>query len=333
MELMSLADNPANLVNIFARGANDEYQIRMNEAASGSALSVFNRIAPTVNPQYLTEIYPGLTALPQMAEFNGEIQYGSFGDYQNSIVSREYARGYRVSYLQLRADQKNIRRLEIMPTKLANVAVNNRFYLLRDLLENNSVWEVDGANLFSSSHFFGDNDITVTVSSTTSMLEYDVQLIIDEITRVQSGYVDEQGNPYAPSFDISNVIFIVPPVHYPAFRRVQRQMMVPRGAADLSAVAAIDNIDSSTFELWPFPFLTGGAIYAIFADRTDGDGNPLGQSVPFLRTEFEPYQLNTGGTEQDPVWRNQKVLEVTSYGVEGVGILDASRAIKVTLSA
>lgn len=333
MQLAGLSEDPRELLTIFARGANDDFQVRMNEPVSGQALAVFNRLAPSMDAQHLTEIFPGITALPQMKEVKGEIPYGMIGAYQNSITSRAYGLGFEIDYLQMLADRKNIGRLEELPARLANVAMFNRFYLLKDQLVGNAVWEVDGETLFSASHYFGDNDITVNVSSTSRMLEQDAQAIIDDVFRTQAGFVDHQGNHFTPSFDMGDLLFVVPPQHGPVFRRLQRQNLVARGASDASALAAIDNIDMSTFTLWTFPFLTANYIYVFFLEPTDGEGNPLGKTVPFARTDFDSYQMTVGGTAADPAFRNQRKIQTTIHGVEGLGIVDASRCIRVTLNA
>lgn len=330
--LTSLNNQLDDLVDIFAKGARSDFQLRMNNPVAAEAEASFNRIAPTTQAKYISENFPGTFAIAEFEEFTGSVDYRGLNTYSINVASTEYARGVKFTRRELIADQKNIARLQRMPAVLATQAQKVKYANLATLLEANPTWEVDGVATFADNHFFGDNNISVNISDTTSPTEADVQLILDSVMQQFGTFVNDQGDPMTEIHNEMTKMVIVGKTGYsPIFRRVARQNFVPRSNA------AIDNIDSDTFMYWGNQRLAAGTnvVYVVLAEAVDGSGNPLGESVPFVRTVFQNYDLlvgGEGGLNNDPVYRNNRSVEITSYGEEGLGVIDASRLMKVTLT-
>ncbi len=324
-------------LTIWQKGANADFQLEMNKPPAARAESLFQQMAPSFSSNYITENFPGLLGIGELQEHKGEVQYGGLDNFDNSIQSVEYSTGLSIKHRALRADEKNLKLLQNIPALLSTKARKVKFRNLINLLQNNGAWGVDGLSVFNDNHFFGDNNITVTVSSTTQPTQDDVDKVLDAIWEQRATYVDDHGNALDEISDIAGLILMANASYMTRFRKAQRRTMVPADTPNGTGGAAVDNINADTFNFWGSPRFTAAAtspvIYAIIVAPNDDAGNPLGKSVPFLRTEFTPYELAVAGASpDDPVWRNKKQLESNVYGEEGLGVIDATRVMKITLS-
>lgn len=320
-------------VSIWQKGAHGEFQLALNKPVASRAEAYYNRIAPSFESNYVTENFPGLFGVAELEEFKGEIPYSGLDNYDNSIVSTEYARGLAIRWRDLRADQKNLALLQNLPSILAMNARKRKFKNMVASIESNPTWSVDSLSLFNDNHFFGDNNIAVTVSDADNPSEDDWRLILDAVWDARGRYVNDHGDPLEEIFDIAQLCFMAHAKYGPSARRAMRNMNIPVAAG--SGGAAIPNIDPGTWDMWPSSRWdsSSNVLYGVFTTEEDDAGNPLGKSVPALRTEFTPYEMNVaGGSPDDPVFRNKRRIEMNVYGEEGFGIIDATRWMKITLS-
>lgn len=315
-------------VGPWARDANGEFEIAYNRPVASAAERLFGMICPTVESTQIIERFAGFKGVGELELMNGSVPYRGLDNWGVTIENDEYALGLKFRKRDLISDEKNLNRLMQTPTVLAEKAIKKRFALLSALLVDNPTWGVDGVALYADNHEFGDNNLGYTVSSTAVLTESEVQGILDDLWESFAGFTDDHGNVLMEITEASKLVIIGPPAHFGSFRRVQRQTMVPREAA------AIDNIDNDMFEYWGNPRLSDSTLlYAMLVDRTDGAGNQLGDSTPFARTEFDPYQLVTNiGEQGSETLRNLRQVEVNVQGDEGLGVIDASRTARVTLS-
>lgn len=312
----------------WALDANGEFELAYNRPVASLAERLFNMLCPKVTSTQIIERFAGFKGYGEVLPFEGSVPYRGLDNWQTTIENAEYALGVRMRRRDLLADQKNLDRLMRSPSILAEKAIKNRLKLLSQLLVDNPTWGVDGVALFSDSHEFGDNNIGVTVSSTSAMTEADINLILDTAWETFAGFTDDHGNPLIEIADASQLVIIGATTHFTSFRRMQKQTLIPRSSA------AVDNIEKEMFDYWGNPRLSSGTVlYVAVTEPTDEAGNPLGDSAPFARTEFDPYQLVTNiGDPGSDTFRNLRQVEVTIQGDEGVGVIDASRVLKVTLS-
>lgn len=316
---------------IWAKGANDQFNMAYNRPPSSNAERIFNLICPTVPANFINEDFPGIKGIGELVEFDGERKYVGIDNYDNEVVSVEHDLGVRIKFRDMRADAKNLRKLQDLPALLANQARKVKFAKLVSVLEANGTFTPTGKALFADDHDFGDNNITVSgLSSATDPSVNDVHKIIEAVWSQLATYVDDHGNVLSEvTGEDTQLVFISKAAYANSLRRAQKQTLIDTGNA------AIDNINSGVFQYWTSPRVASGTnvIYVAIVERTDGQGTVLGKSVPFVRTVFTDYMLDVPGqSPDDPIFRNNKAIEIGVYGDEGLGPIDATRVMKVTLS-
>ena len=317
----------ADRVGIWAGDASGRFTLAYNKPPATSAMDLFNRVCITEEAKLLTERFAGIKGIAELQSFTGKVDYRGLDDWTVTAISDEYAGGLKMTYKQMKADEKNLKKLMALPELLALKAQRKRFELLASAIEDNGTWGVDSKALFADDHEFGDNNLAVTVSSTTLPTEADVGLILNAARNAFGSFTDDHGNKLNEITETQDLVIMHPAAWNDAMRRVRRQSLLPRSSS------AIDNIDSGTFLPWNFPRLTSSTVlYAFTVDAQDSEGNPLGDSAPFVRTEFEPYGIEVGGGPDDSVYRNNREVEVNTYGIEGVTGLDCTRMCKITVS-
>lgn len=342
--LPALNANPQSIARdfnwgLFAKGAQANFQLAFNTPASPVAMAAFNRIVQTVPAESFFNIFPGVTALGEMVDTpsGSPVPMDTFNDYAVSVRVREFQKGFKLTWGQILADRQGINRLISMPSRLANVAQRNRFKLLYQQLVGNAPWDYDGLPFFDPDHYFGSNSITVQVSSVTNLSQQDADTVLNEVMSVAMAYKDTKDNAQFESGDWANMVVVVPPKFNAAFLRLQNRTMITDGIQG-DAVGAVDNINNqraATFSRWMWPRLAANDsnyIYVFFSDPTSRDGNNLGQSAPLARAVLQDYMLDTGGGADDQEWRSTRVISTTCYGAEGIGFVDATRAIRVDLA-
>lgn len=322
-------------VSIWQKGAHGEFQMSLQRPVASAAEAFFNQIAPSFPSNYVTENFPGLFGSAELEAFKGEIPYSGLDNYDNSIVSSEWARGFKVKWRDLRADQKNLALLQNLPSILAMKARKVKFKNLATLLENNPTWTPDGATVFNDAHFFGDNNLSLNVADPTNPTEYEWQLILDTIWNEIGQFTDDHGQTLNEYFDVANLLLIGPAKYMASARNAQRRNILPYIVGTDKAVTGLENINQGTWGFWPFPRLDNSAnvLYWVLLTPEDQGGNPLGKSVPLLRTEFTPYELTVANANpEDPEFRNRRSIEMNVYGEEGLGVIDAMRVGKFSLT-
>lgn len=320
---------------IWAKGANDQFQMAYNKPPATYAESVFNLLCPTVPARFINEDFPGIKGIGELVEFDGERKYVGIDNYDNEVVSVEHDLGVRIKFRDLRADAKNLRKLQGLPTLLGNQARKVKFAKLAAFLAANPTFMPTGVAFFADNHDFGDNNITVSgLSSATDPSVDDMHRVIEAAWLQRSTFVDDHGNPLdEATSEGTKMIFVSRAGYEIAMRRARnQQLLAVLPAAD--AAAAIDNINKTAFDYWCSPRIgTGNVIYAFFVEPRDAQGQEMGQSSPFVRTLFTDYFLDVPGQDaSDPIFRNNKAIEMGVYGDEGFGGIDATRALKITLT-
>jgi hypothetical protein len=319
---------------IWAKGANDTFAMAYNKPPASYAERVFDLLCPTVPASFINEDFPGIKGIGELVEFDGERKYVGIDNYDNEVISTEYDRGVRIKFRDLRADAKNLRKLQNLPALLATQARKVKFAKFAAYLAANPTFLPTGVAFFADNHDFGDNNRSVNVSSTSNPTIEDVHLIIQEAWDARATFVDDHGNPLDEvTSEGTKLIFVSKASYAVAFRRARlQQLMAVLPAAD--AAAAIDNINRDVFEHWTTPRITtADVVYAFFVEPRDAQGNDMGQSSPFVRTVFTDYMLDVPGqSADDPIFRNNKAIEIGVYGDEGFGGIDATRALKITLT-
>jgi hypothetical protein len=320
---------------IWAKGANDQFNMAYNKPPANYAEAVFNLLCPTVPAKFINEDFPGIKGIGELVEFDGERKYVGIDNYDNEVISVEHDLGVRIKFRDLRADAKNLRKLQNLPTLLATQARKVKFAKFAAFIAANPTFMPTGKAFFADDHDFGDNNIGVSgLSSATDPSVADVHKIIEAAWTAVGGWVDDHGNPLNEVTSEGTKLIFVSRVGYEnAFRRARNQQLLGiLPAAD--AAAAIDNINRDVFEHWCTPRIgTGNVVYAFFVENRDAQGQEMGQSAPFVRTVFTDYMLDVPGqSPDDPIFRNNKAIEIGVYGDEGFGGLDASRALKITLT-
>lgn len=324
-------------LTIWQKGAHKDFELAMNKPPSSRAEALFNRLAPTFPSNYVTEKFPGILGISELKEFNGEIDYSGLDNYDNAIASLEYALGLKIKWRDLRADMKNLALLQNLPSLLSIKARRRKFKNLVNLLQANGTWTVDGLSIFNDNHFFGDNNLSVNVSSTTNPTKDDWRLIFNAIWNARAIYTDDHGNSLDEDSDITQLIVMGHASYMTSAREMARNTLIPEDTPNGTGGAATNNINAGTFDFWGSPRFTvpstSPVLYVAFMEETDQAGNPMGKSVPFLRTEFTPYELVVAGASpEDPEFRNHRRIEMNVYGEEGLGVIDATRIMKVTLT-
>jgi hypothetical protein len=317
---------------IWAKGANDNFQMAYNRPPSTLAERMFDLLCPTVPANFINEDFPGIKGIGELVEFDGERKYVGIDNYENEVVSIEYDLGVRIKFRDLRADAKNLRKLQNLPMLLARQARKVKFAKLVSIVEANGTFTPTGVALFADNHDFGDNNITVSgLSSATDPSVDDIHAIIQAVWAQLATYVDDHGNVLSEvTSEDTQLVFLSKAAYANAFRRAQRQTLIDTGNA------AIDNINQGSFNYWASPRIASGTnvIYVAIVEPRSGQGDELGQSAPFVRTEFTPYMIDVPGqSPDDPIFRNNKAIEIGVYGDEGLGPIDATRVMKVTLAA
>lgn len=322
---ISTVQSVEDRVNIYAEDARTQFELAYLGYSQEGANAAFNSFTTTDDAQSVITRYTGIKGLRELTPFTGSIDYDSVEGWTVEVDSEARALGYSVDRRSLIADQRTHGILDRLPAALALQADRVKFSNLISLLADNPIWGVDGVALFSDSHEFGDNNITVTVSSTSAPTEDDVIAVIEACRRQWATFTNNKGVPLAEMADDVFPTLFSSTTWMTAFDRVKRQTLVPRSSA------AIDANMQSAFQSWATPRLTSSTTLYGFVP-TSTAGMDLGQAPALVRTILQPYEMNAGGGPQDNVWRNNKILQVTLHGEEGLGVVNAAKAMKITVT-
>ena len=314
---------------IYDLRADGQFKWMFQYAENSQAAEVFNRICPTVPSKTAVERFAGLMSIGKLERMRGKIGLKPVADFETTVTSYEYATGFSVSYRDRKLDQNNLQVFGSMPAALGAQAFLKRFELFSDLLEDNGTWGVDGLSIFNASHFFGNNAVGVTISSTSAPTESDGQKILDAALPAFGNFKTDRGTPLTEWPSFSNLLLIGPVRYGPMFRRLKAQTLIPTYFA-AGAGSVRDNIDNEAFMYWPNPRLTQATnkIYAVLMDPAAGG---ISSAPPTVRTELQTYEYTETqpGSETEVIGK-QKIATV--YGDEGQGPMNVARLIEFTLS-
>ena len=276
-----------------------------------------------MNSSGKSERYAWLGSAPTMQDVtHGQVQFGAVRPYNYTLDNLEYQGGFEVSRAALEDDD-----LQQIPPRISDLANEAAAFPGRQILQlfEGTATCYDGKTFFNDAHSEGDsgtidNNITVTVTSTSAPTSADVNAIVSSASTQMRAFKDDNGRILNRTPDL----WVCPPALAQYVWGALSAGSLPSTNAPPMPPSQTGIVNAGPWKLFVNPYLTSSTV--LYGLRT------MGSVKPFIyQTRLAPSLESITNPNTDAgIMRRKFPYTVRSRHAVGYG--DFRDAIKVTIS-